>query len=219
MPAGVAAALPAGTVWPVAICSEAECAASFDAAGNGTSTDGKTEIAVRHSVKPARQTRSVGFRCPSSTSLDISASETGPCCFPSRARNHWISDSSAFITWFLSRIGSSNTSPRFHRARNSHCNFRHLQLVCPVKEPARHTVFIDRADVKAQHLKSCLFAPAADTAQVSHEIRAFAGRHRATGSKCVKAPPSRLAKLRGKCRPSWHDAKQERNREGTTNGH
>ena len=38
-----------------------------------------------------RQMRSVGFRCPCATKVRISTSDSGPCCFPSRAIYHWMS--------------------------------------------------------------------------------------------------------------------------------
>ena len=61
------------------------------AAGGSGAWNGKTVGAGRQSGKPARQMRSVGFRCPCATKVRISTSDSGPCCLPSRAMYHWIS--------------------------------------------------------------------------------------------------------------------------------
>lgn len=66
--------------------------------GGGTARDGisscATVAAGTQSAKPCLQTRSVGFRWPSSAIFAISFAVSGPCWRPSRARYHSTGGSS-----------------------------------------------------------------------------------------------------------------------------
>ncbi len=82
-----------------ALFSSGRAAGGEAVTGSGAAAIGNTERAGRQSGNSWRHSRSLLRRWRSSTSLRISASESGPCCFPSRAMNHWMSDSTTLILY------------------------------------------------------------------------------------------------------------------------